>query len=175
MQPRGGYVGVWPIAMMGIFDFFGTIGSGWLSDRFDNRRLLFWYYGLRGLSLLNLPALHRFHVLPPFAGLFDRNKLGLSPRPVATLFWRRSPPRDVSEIRDGRQSKGRESDRCRFTHLYIAPRRRGDRIAFRSTAIDGREVSRWVNLYRLTMPVQCRLLLQHRTYRCIATNRRFGP
>jgi predicted MFS family arabinose efflux permease len=41
--------------MMGIFDFIGTIGSGWLSDRFDNRWLLFWYYGLRGLSLLYLP------------------------------------------------------------------------------------------------------------------------
>src|SRR5262249_44272565 len=35
--------------------FVGTIGSGWLSDRFDNRWLLFWYYGLRGLSLLYLP------------------------------------------------------------------------------------------------------------------------
>jgi len=43
------------LAMMGIFDFFGTIGSGWLSDRFDPRWLLFWYYGLRGLSLLYLP------------------------------------------------------------------------------------------------------------------------
>jgi MFS family permease len=43
------------LAMMGIFDFFGTIGSGWLSDRVDNRWLLFWYYGLRGLSLLFLP------------------------------------------------------------------------------------------------------------------------
>ncbi|SEB72902.1 MFS transporter [Bradyrhizobium erythrophlei] len=43
------------LAAMGIFDFFGTIISGWLSDRFDNRRLLFWYYGLRGLSLLYLP------------------------------------------------------------------------------------------------------------------------
>ena len=42
-------------AMMGIFDFIGTIGSGWLSDRFDPRWLLFWYYGLRGLSLLYLP------------------------------------------------------------------------------------------------------------------------
>jgi hypothetical protein len=31
------------LAMMGAFDFFGTIGSGWLSDRFDNRWLLFWY------------------------------------------------------------------------------------------------------------------------------------
>jgi hypothetical protein len=43
------------LAMMGVFDFFGTIGSGWLSDRFDNRWLLFWYYGLRGLSLIYLP------------------------------------------------------------------------------------------------------------------------
>jgi len=43
------------LAAMGIFDFFGTIGSGWLSDRFDNRWLLFWYYGLRGLSLVALP------------------------------------------------------------------------------------------------------------------------
>ncbi|MDB5376760.1 MAG: transporter [Rubritepida sp.] len=43
------------LAMMGIFDFFGTIGSGWLSDRYDSRWLLFWYYGLRGLSLLYLP------------------------------------------------------------------------------------------------------------------------
>jgi len=43
------------LAMIGAFDFVGTIGSGWLSDRFDNRKLLFWYYGLRGLSLLWLP------------------------------------------------------------------------------------------------------------------------
>ncbi len=43
------------LAMIGAFDFIGTIGSGWLSDRFDNRWLLFWYYGLRGLSLLYLP------------------------------------------------------------------------------------------------------------------------
>ena len=43
------------LAAMGIFDFVGTIASGWLSDRYDNRKLLFWYYGLRGLSLLFLP------------------------------------------------------------------------------------------------------------------------
>ena len=44
------------LAMIGAFDFVGTIASGWLSDRFDNRKLLFWYYGLRGLSLLWLPS-----------------------------------------------------------------------------------------------------------------------
>jgi len=43
------------LAMMGVFNFVGTICSGWLSDRFDNRVLLAWYYGLRGLSLIWLP------------------------------------------------------------------------------------------------------------------------
>ncbi len=43
------------LAMMGVFNFVGTISSGWLSDRFDNRILLAWYYGLRGLSLIWLP------------------------------------------------------------------------------------------------------------------------
>jgi sugar phosphate permease len=43
------------LAAMGIFDFFGTTLSGWLSDRIDGRKLLAWYYGLRGLSLIFLP------------------------------------------------------------------------------------------------------------------------
>ncbi len=43
------------LALMGVFDFVGTIASGWLSDRYNARMLLFWYYGLRGLSLLYLP------------------------------------------------------------------------------------------------------------------------
>jgi MFS family permease len=43
------------LAMMGVFDLVGTTASGWLSDRRDSRWLLFWYYGLRGLSLLFLP------------------------------------------------------------------------------------------------------------------------
>lgn len=43
------------LAMMGIFDLFGTIGSGFLTDRIDARILLFAYYFFRGLSLLYLP------------------------------------------------------------------------------------------------------------------------
>ena len=43
------------LALMGICDFIGTIASGWLADRYDNRALLAWYYGLRGLSLMWLP------------------------------------------------------------------------------------------------------------------------
>src|SRR3546814_1261335 len=44
------------LAAIGAFNLVGTIGSGWLSDRFDSRWLLFWYYGLRGLSLFYLPS-----------------------------------------------------------------------------------------------------------------------
>lgn len=61
------------LAMMGLFDFGGTLASGWLSDRFDNRWLLFWYYGLRGLSLLYLPfsdfSLYSLSIFAVFYGL----------------------------------------------------------------------------------------------------------
>ena len=43
------------LATIGMFNFIGTIGSGWLTDRIDPRTLLAWYYGLRGLSLIWLP------------------------------------------------------------------------------------------------------------------------
>src|SRR3984893_619341 len=43
------------LALIGLFDVIGTTVSGWLTDRLDSRWLLFWYYGLRGLSLLFLP------------------------------------------------------------------------------------------------------------------------
>jgi predicted MFS family arabinose efflux permease len=43
------------LALIGVFDIVGTVGSGWLTDRFDPRRLLLVYYGFRGLALLALP------------------------------------------------------------------------------------------------------------------------
>ena len=43
------------LALVGIFDIIGTTFSGWLTDRYDSRKLLFAYYGLRGLSLMLLP------------------------------------------------------------------------------------------------------------------------
>jgi sugar phosphate permease len=43
------------LAVIGVFDVIGTLASGYLTDRFDSRWLLFAYYGLRGLSLLLLP------------------------------------------------------------------------------------------------------------------------
>jgi sugar phosphate permease len=44
------------LALMGLFDIVGTTASGWLTDRYSARHLLFAYYSLRGLSLLFLPT-----------------------------------------------------------------------------------------------------------------------
>ena len=61
------------LAMMGIFDLVGTTASGWLTDRFDPRKLLFVYYGLRGLSLIYLPysdfSLYSLSLFGVFYGL----------------------------------------------------------------------------------------------------------
>jgi predicted MFS family arabinose efflux permease len=45
------------LSLMGLFDLIGTTASGWLTDRYDPRKLLFVYYALRGLSLMALPAI----------------------------------------------------------------------------------------------------------------------
>ncbi|WP_119681268.1 MFS transporter [Indioceanicola profundi] len=80
------------LAMMGLFDLFGTVGSGWLSDRYDNRWLLFWYYGLRGLSLLYLPfSDFTFYGLSLFAVFYGLDWLATVPptvRLVADRFGR---------------------------------------------------------------------------------------
>jgi MFS family permease len=45
------------LALVGVFDVVGTIFSGWLTDRYDPRKLLFVYYFFRGLSLFLLPSI----------------------------------------------------------------------------------------------------------------------
>ncbi|WP_343312479.1 MFS transporter [Brucella sp. BE17] len=61
------------LAVIGAFDLIGTIGSGWLTDRFDNRWLLFWFYALRGLSLIYLTftdfTLYELALFAAFYGL----------------------------------------------------------------------------------------------------------
>ncbi|MGW1770001.1 MFS transporter [Streptomyces sp. NPDC002073] len=53
------------LAVIGVFDVVGTVCSGWLTDRFESRRLLAVYYALRGISLLFLPLLLAPAVHPP--------------------------------------------------------------------------------------------------------------
>jgi sugar phosphate permease len=73
------------LAVMGIFDLIGTTGSGWLSDRFDSRVLLFAYYGLRGLSLLYLPYgfVSEGHGLSLFAVFYGLDWIATVPPTVA--------------------------------------------------------------------------------------------
>ena len=82
------------LAAMGVFDFFGTIFSGWLSDRYDNRWLLFWYYGLRGLSLLLLPFTDfSFYGLSLFAVFYGLDWIATVPPTVRLTAQRFGPER----------------------------------------------------------------------------------
>jgi len=82
------------LAAMGVFDFFGTIVSGWLSDRYDNRYLLFWYYGLRGLSLLFLPfSGFSFYGLSLFAMFYGLDWIATVPPTVRLTAQRFGPER----------------------------------------------------------------------------------
>ena len=80
------------LAAMGIFDFIGTTASGWLSDRYDNRWLLFWYYGLRGLALAFLPfSGFSFYGLAVFSTFYGLDWIATVPptvRLTATRFGR---------------------------------------------------------------------------------------
>jgi MFS family permease len=81
------------LALMGAFNFIGTIASGWLSDRVDPRRLLLVYYTFRGLSLLWLPAVHDQLGVVAFSVLFGLDYIATVPPTVmltAEVFGRRN-------------------------------------------------------------------------------------
>jgi predicted MFS family arabinose efflux permease len=82
------------LAAMGVFDFIGTIASGWLSDRYDNRWLLFWYYGLRGLSLMFLPFTNfNFYGLSLFAVFYGLDWIATVPPTVKLTAQKFGPER----------------------------------------------------------------------------------
>ncbi len=98
------------LAAMGVFDLIGTTFSGWLTDRYNPRILLFWYYGLRGLSLVVLPFT-QFDVvsLGIFAAFYGLDWVATIP-PTVTLtnsvFGRKDAPVIVSWIVAGHQLGG---------------------------------------------------------------------
>jgi MFS family permease len=73
------------LAVMGVFNFLGTIASGWLTDRWDPRKLLLVYYGFRGLSLLYLPFIHDAVSIGGFAILFGLDYIATVPPTVALV------------------------------------------------------------------------------------------
>ncbi|MEN9936457.1 MAG: hypothetical protein RLZZ387_3036 [Chloroflexota bacterium] len=89
----GQVVAAGTLSLMGLFNFVGTIGSGWLTDRYDPRRLLFVYYGFRGLSLFLLPFTTNEVGLVVFAVLFGLDYIATVPPTtalVADTFGRRN-------------------------------------------------------------------------------------
>ena len=98
------------LAAMGVFDLIGTTLSGWLTDRYSARFLLFWYYGLRGLSLVLLPfTSFDFISLSIFAVFYGLDWVATVP-PTVTLtnevFGRKDAPVIVSWIVCGHQMGG---------------------------------------------------------------------
>ena len=80
------------LALMGAMNFVGTISSGWLTDRYDPRKLLAIYYSFRGLSLLLLPFINTPAGLAFFAILFGLDYIATVPPTislVADTFGRR--------------------------------------------------------------------------------------
>jgi MFS family permease len=72
------------LSVLGAMNFVGTLLSGYLTDRFDPRKLLACYYTFRGLSLLLLPLLNTFTGLAIFAVFFGLDYIATNP-PIAAL------------------------------------------------------------------------------------------
>ena len=135
------------LATIGVFDLVGTLCSGWLTDRYDPRVLLAWYYGLRGLSLLALPIVIESHgrgarrvrgLLRPRLGrdgaadrrTHRRHLRSRSRRGRLRLDLRRTPAR-----RGYRRARGRRR-RNRVRHLRAGVRRRGTALPRRGVPLD---------------------------------------
>ncbi len=71
------------LALIGAFNVVGTICSGYLTDRFNPRRLLAIYYGFRAASLVLLPSVTSEYGLIVFAVIFGLDYIATVPPTVA--------------------------------------------------------------------------------------------
>ncbi|GGL00751.1 MFS transporter [Deinococcus radiotolerans] len=71
------------LALMGAFNFVGTLASGYLTDRTDPRALLAGYYVVRGLSLALLPLVPPGAAFTIFAVLFGLDYIATVPPTTA--------------------------------------------------------------------------------------------
>jgi len=72
------------LAVIGAMNVVGTLGSGYLTDRYNPRLLLAMYYGLRAASPIVLPAIHETFGLTIFAIVFGLDYIATVP-PTAAL------------------------------------------------------------------------------------------
>jgi predicted MFS family arabinose efflux permease len=66
-------------------NFAGTLASGWLTDRYDPRKLLAIYYTFRGLSLFLLPFFKTPASLAFFAILFGLDYIATVPPTIGLI------------------------------------------------------------------------------------------
>jgi sugar phosphate permease len=85
------------LSLMGLMNIFGTLASGVLSDRFDNRRLLAVYYGFRALSLFALPFVIDMQGLLLFSIVYGLDWVATVP-PTVNLTARRFGRRSLGTI-----------------------------------------------------------------------------
>jgi MFS family permease len=81
------------IALLGSLNIVGTLASGWLTDRYDPRKLLAAYYGFRALSLLALPIVYDVQGLVLFSIVYGLDWIATVPPTVsltASRFGRAS-------------------------------------------------------------------------------------
>ncbi|MEP6693754.1 MAG: MFS transporter [Chloroflexota bacterium] len=81
------------VALLGALNIVGTLASGWLTDRYDNRKLLAAYYGFRAMSLFALPLIYDFRGLLLFAVVYGLDWIATVPPTVnltAQIFGRGS-------------------------------------------------------------------------------------
>jgi MFS family permease len=90
------------LAGIGLFSLFGSMASGWLCDRYSPRVLLFWYYSLRGLSLVLIPfSPFNAPSLSVFAVFYGLDWVATGPATFSLtneVFGRRDAPVIVSWI-----------------------------------------------------------------------------
>jgi MFS family permease len=90
------------LAVIGVFSLIGSTASGWMCDRYSPRVLLFWFYSLRGLSLVLIPFSSFDPVsLAVFSVFYGLDWVATGPATFALtneVFGRRDAPVIVSWI-----------------------------------------------------------------------------
>jgi MFS family permease len=85
------------LAVIGAMNIVGTLGSGYLTDRFNPRILLALYYGLRAGSLLLLPLVSDLVGLGVFSVVFGLDYIA-TVSPTSALVSDRFGPRSLGAI-----------------------------------------------------------------------------
>jgi sugar phosphate permease len=97
------------IGLMGMMNIVGTLASGWLSDRYDNRYLLAAYYGLRALAIAGLPFVANIDGLVIFAIVYGLDWIATVP-----------PTVNLTAMRFGKASLGTLYGWIFFSHMVGA-------------------------------------------------------